>query len=269
MCTPAATLSRWAELLAVKFNEQAEELGLVGLPKISYMTCCYVKTKRSDRPAADEVAERYLFAERKIEGEFRKWNTNFGAVIRLTDDAMQELRERDEARGADGADGEDGGVGGDGDAPARTRVSLVTDDVPQAFSHFSLFYSERPLSQVKGKGGVAGRCLACDLQGCFQKDQNTFTLFDPVIHSDLGETRLESSRRPEPQAQTPASPPTQDPGPRPSRPALRPSGEKGLFGATDRGAKGIADFLSSHRCAQRSRWCKAALTKGLLPSCQV
>ena len=70
LCTPAATLSRWAELLAVKFNEQAEELGLVGLPKISYMTCCYVKTKGSDRPAADEVAERYLFAERKIEGEF-------------------------------------------------------------------------------------------------------------------------------------------------------------------------------------------------------
>ena len=191
----------------------------MGLPKISYMTCCYVKTKRSDRPAADEVAERYLFAERKIEGEFRKWNTNFGAVIRLTDDAMQELRERDEARGADGADGEDGGVGGDGDAPARTRVSLITDDVPQAFSHFSLFYSERPLSQVKGKGGVAGRCLACDLQGCFQKDQNTFTLFDPVIHSDLGEKRLESSRRPGPklrprhlhwpetQAQDPADPP--------------------------------------------------------------
>ena len=141
----------------------------MGLPKISYMTCCYVKTKGSDRPAADEVAERYLFAERKIEGEFRKWNTNFGAVIRLTDDAMQELRERDEARGADGADGGDGGDGGDGDAPTRTRVSLVTDDVPQAFSHFSLFYSERPLSQVKGKGGVAGRCLACDLQGCFQK----------------------------------------------------------------------------------------------------
>ena len=113
LCTPPATLSRWAELLAVKFNEYAEKLGLVGLPKISYMTCCYVKTKGSDRPAADEVAERYLFAERKIEGEFRKWNTNFGAVIRLTDDAMQELRERDEARGGDGGDGGDGGGGGD------------------------------------------------------------------------------------------------------------------------------------------------------------
>ena len=144
----------------------------MGLPKISYMTCCYVKTKGSDRPAAEEVAERYLFAERKIEGDlrkqvehqpatlgtqaaalctqaavpcvqdatpcipgdFRKWNTNFGAVIRLSDDALQDLRERDEARGGDGDED------GDGDAPAQTRVKLVTDDVPQAFSHFSLFY---------------------------------------------------------------------------------------------------------------------------------
>ena len=201
-------MSRWAELLALKFNEQAEELGLVGLPTISYMTCCYVKTQGSDRPAAEEVAERYLFAERKIEGAFRKWNTNFGAVIRLSDDALQELRERDETRGVDGDDD------GDGDAPARTRVNLVTDDVPQAFSHFSLFYSERPLSQVKGKGGVAGRCLACDLQGCFQRDQNTFTLFDPVIHSDLGEKSLKSSPRPGPR---PGLGPRPRPGPGPSR----------------------------------------------------
>ena len=201
-------MSRWAELLALKFNEQAEELGLVGLPTISYMTCCYVKTQGSDRPAAEEVAERYLFAERKIEGAFRKWNTNFGAVIRLSDDALQDLRERDEARGGEGDDD------GDGDAPAQTRVKLVTDDVPQAFSHFSLFYSERPLSQVKGKGGVAGRCLACDLQGCFQRDQNTFTLFDPVIHSDLGEKSLKSSPRPGPR---PGLGPRPRPGPGPSR----------------------------------------------------
>ena len=236
-------MSRWAELLALKFNEQADELGLVGLPKISYMTCCYVKTQGSDRPAAEEVAERYLFAERKIEGAFRKWNTNFGAVIRLSDDALQDLRERDEARGGEGDDD------GDGDAPAQTRVKLVTDDVPQAFSHFSLvypmhpacnpehpgcnpyasrlqpympqafshfslFYSERPLSQVKGKGGVAGRCLACDLQGCFQRDQNTFTLFDPVIHSDLGEKSLKSSPRPGPR---PGLGPRPRPGPGPSR----------------------------------------------------
>ena len=69
-----------------------------------------------------------------IPSDFRKWNTNFGAVIRLSDDALQDLRERDEARGGDGDED------GNGDAPAQTRVKLVTDDVPQAFSHFSLFY---------------------------------------------------------------------------------------------------------------------------------
>ena len=62
----------------------------MGLPKISYMTCCYVKTKGSDRPAADEVAEHYLFAERKIDGDFRKWNTNFGATV-ATVDAVDDL----------------------------------------------------------------------------------------------------------------------------------------------------------------------------------
>ena len=88
--------------------------------------------------------------------------------------------------------------------------------MPQAFSHFSLFYSERPLSQVKGKDGVAGRCLACDLQGCFQRDQNTFTLFDPVIHSELGEKSLESSPSPGPRPR-PRSRPRHRHSPSPSR----------------------------------------------------
>lgn len=73
---------KWAELLAGEFNKQAEALGLSGLPTISYMTCCYVRTQRAspashEAHAADETPERLLFAERMIEGQFRKWNTNF------------------------------------------------------------------------------------------------------------------------------------------------------------------------------------------------
>ena len=67
-------------------------------------------------------------------------------MIRLSDDALQELRERDEVRGGDGDDD------GDGDAPARTRVKLVTDDVPQAFSHFSLVYPMHPACNPKHPG---------------------------------------------------------------------------------------------------------------------
>ena len=131
-------------------------------------------------------------------------STNFGAVIRLADEALQGLRERDHAAGG-AADG--GAAGGAGDGGEDGRVTLNTDDVPQAFSHFSLYYSQRPTSQIRGKGGVSGNCLVCDLQGCYDKRSATFTLFDPVIHSELG--------------------------------------EKGLFGATDRGAKGINEFLAS------------------------
>ena len=61
---------------------------------------------------------------------------------------MQDLRDRDEAR-------DRAGGGGDGDDPDKTRVKLVTDDIPQAFSHFSLYYSQRPTSSIKGKDGVA------------------------------------------------------------------------------------------------------------------
>ena len=155
LCTPHATLSRWAELLAVKFNEQAEELGLVGLPKISYMTCCYVKTKGSDRPAAEEVKERYLFAERKIEGDFRKWNTNFGATVK-TEVEPAELSSTSAAAAAKGA------------KEGHRVTRLNSDLVPQAFSHFSYEYSR-------------GKKLVCDLQGVWNADDG-FVLTDPVVH---------------------------------------------------------------------------------------
>lgn len=95
------------------------------------------------------------------------------------------------------------------DAPHKS-LTLNSDQVPQAFSHFTIAYSERPLSQFVGPDGTRGRCLVCDLQGCFDKRQNTFLLSDPVIHSDLGQAHL--------------------------------------FGATDMGRRGIDAFLRSHRC---------------------
>ena len=68
-----------------QFNLEAEVLGLTGMPKVSYMTCCFIQTGQMERrpgeaPDPEERAVRSLFAERYIDGEFRKWNTNFGAV---------------------------------------------------------------------------------------------------------------------------------------------------------------------------------------------
>ena len=105
------------------------------------------------------------------------------------------------------AEHDDGGQG------QRWRIN--SDDVPQAFSHFTIDFCQRPNSQFRLEGGEAGACLVCDLQGCYSKSTHAFKLIDPVIHSDLG--------------------------------------VKNLFGATDRGAKGIEDFLKSHKCNEVCR----------------
>ena len=64
-----------AKELAKKFNEEAEALGIQNLPKVAYMTCCFVLTGKMEttdaKPHFDEPESRLLFAERRIDGEFR------------------------------------------------------------------------------------------------------------------------------------------------------------------------------------------------------
>jgi hypothetical protein len=100
-------------------------------------------------------------------------------------------------------------VGGHGDEAASI------DDVSQAFSHWSYAASK-------------GTRLVCDLQGFFTGGR--FVLVDPVIHSC-------------PAAD--AQPLDHDAHAERER-AER--AERGAFGRTDRGAKGMADFLRSHEC---------------------
>ena len=139
--------------LATKFNEEVEELGLRGLPKVSYMTCCTLQTykmeRRDGQPVSpDEPEIRNLFAERRIDGQFRKWNTNHGTTI-----ATVEVADSVAAGSLpEAADGE-------------TVQRLNTDLVPHAFSHFTIAYSERPLNKFRGPEGKTGPCLVCDLQG--------------------------------------------------------------------------------------------------------
>jgi hypothetical protein len=61
------------------------------------------------------------------------------------------------------------------------RVTRLNSDlVPQAFSHFTIVHSERPTSYFVGPSGKMGRCCVCDLQGCFDKEANTFLLSEYV-----------------------------------------------------------------------------------------
>lgn len=143
--------------LANKFNEEAKELGLRGLPNVAYMTCCMVTTNLMERPFGqiadpDEPESRSLFAERKIDGHFRKWNTNYGATI-ATVEVVDDGSAADTTAGATAA------------AEGERVTRLNSDLVPAAFSHFTIDYSERPLSSFVGPSGKRGQCLVCDLQG--------------------------------------------------------------------------------------------------------
>ena len=58
------------------------------------MSCCHIQTERMARrpgEAADpeEPEGRSLFAERRIDGLWRKWNTNFGAVVQTASRAVE------------------------------------------------------------------------------------------------------------------------------------------------------------------------------------
>lgn len=72
----ALVCQKAAAELAKKFNEEAEALSLINLPKVAYMTCCFVVTGKMARANVcpndpTEPESRLLFAERKIDGEFR------------------------------------------------------------------------------------------------------------------------------------------------------------------------------------------------------
>ena len=50
--TKALVTQRAAEELANRFNDEVAELGLTGLPKVAYMTCCFLLTGQTlPRPA--------------------------------------------------------------------------------------------------------------------------------------------------------------------------------------------------------------------------
>ena len=67
----------------------------------------------------EEPERRSLFAERRIDGVWRKWNTNFGATVKTA--ASPEM-----AVGTDGAAAPGGASGADEQQP----IILSSDDVP-------------------------------------------------------------------------------------------------------------------------------------------
>ena len=75
-----------AKELADAFNKEADALGIQNLPKVAYMTCCFVATGKMEPdgkqvPDPNEPESRLLFAERRIDGEFRCAHARAGSSL--------------------------------------------------------------------------------------------------------------------------------------------------------------------------------------------
>ena len=138
-----ARVQRDAAILANEFNRrnpvQRAEFNISFLPTNLYQ--CY--------DVNYPKAEAWVLVEPELDGRFTKWNNNAGAVSTAKMNGLDALVEEDE-------DDEE-------------EEPVTTDEVPQAFSHFSYEHS-------------CGKQLVCDLQGVWNPEDG-FVLTDPVVHN--------------------------------------------------------------------------------------
>ena len=161
-----------ASALGEEFNEIVQALHLPKkLPRVAFLKNCYfLSAMMFDGGKAG--GQRFFFVEQMLDGNYRKWNTNFGTVSRkptmARGDGLGALAEGVEEEDEDEDEDERG---------FSTAHCPTVDDVPQAFSHWT---------HCKKMQGKKGALLVCDLQGCYSKAENRFDWVDPVVHSDLG-----------------------------------------------------------------------------------
>ena len=117
----------------------------------------------------------------------------------------------------------------DEDDTKKDFLFVTPDEVAQAFSHFSYVIGGR-------------RILICDLQGVYDRSRKLLQFTDPVIHYN----------------DNPNWTPLQHPA------AGKKSNHFNKYGRTDRGSKGIEDFLQTHVC---NGLCEL-VTKGFFPAPQ-
>eukprot|EP00039_Didymoeca_costata_P013633 m.210822 g.210822 ORF g.210822 m.210822 type:complete len:701 (-) comp15827_c0_seq1:1753-3855(-) len=160
-CKTQAEASRVAEA----FNQRLDELSsrknnLGSLPRVRFLSCSVFAIYRKPYDLG-------LLVEEMLDPTlYKKWNGNNGYVLdrkkvnQSFQPTLDPLFEEEEEEEDDLTEQEYMG-----------RSKIKPDDVPQAFSHFSYFISDRKM-------------LICDLQGVLDETTTPpmFALTDPVIH---------------------------------------------------------------------------------------
>eukprot|EP00978_Attheya_sp_CCMP212_P000899 scaffold1948_cov52-Attheya_sp.AAC.2 len=163
------TLQHRARKAAVAFNENLDGITLLDddTARVAFLDCSVYYM--SD----PEKGEHSVIVERRLDGNFQKWNTNNGwhreSSKRKASDTFAARSSLNVIR----EDDSDKNILNDSDSNCidvdANTVFVTKDEVAQAFSHFSYFHS--------GK-----QALICDLQGVYDRPNRRLNFTDPVIH---------------------------------------------------------------------------------------
>ena len=178
------TTQATASALAEEFNGCIKALHLPQkLPEVQFVKKCFYMTVEVEGGGVD--TRRHFFVEPFIDGTHRKWNTNTGKV-----NLTSVVESGGGGGGGSSGGGDLGGIQEDDEEEEEEEAGSpspfskfqpvrapTTDDVPQAFSHWSC---TKPIQ------GKVKALLVCDLQGVFMPESFAFNWVDPVIHSDIG-----------------------------------------------------------------------------------
>lgn len=165
-----------ASKLALKFNAAMDRRGVdQAIPLVHFLPCSIYETNLS--------RSNYLAEKRLNPDNYTKWNDNAGGLdgiarrnIAPVEGGLVTFAEGDEEEEEEDevqeAEEEVRGVFEKTPRQIELEGRILTKDIPQAFSHWTFFYSKRTF-------------LVCDLQGELNMDGSVpfFELTDPCVHS--------------------------------------------------------------------------------------
>ena len=236
-------IQKMASKIASAYNQRLDSIRRLDsdTPRIEFVPCSVYRIQHHDGTALAYVVEPRLF------GKFSKWNSNNGWIreniipspvksTNLFPPGLATIKEEDETRVAIKEQPMQQKETTD-DVLMATVVSdsvidLTTgddDDDDGEDERDMLFVQADDVAQAFSHFSYTferQRILVCDLQGVYDRQHHMLRFTDPVIHY------------------------------------LNRANERvGTYGRTDRGGKGIADFLGTHSC---NCLCNV-VTKGFLP----
>lgn len=165
---------RIAEMCAKYFNRQVARHPAIAAgtyPQVEFLNCFVYMIRHKSGLREAYLVEQMLNIQRF---DYIKWNNNEGMVKRVAVGDVQPADTTDKIEVPKESSNENVECSNDA---VITRTNIDVNDIPQAFSCFSYWFSRRHF-------------LICDIQGVLNTDRNppTFELTDPSVHHRMSTT---------------------------------------------------------------------------------